>query len=431
MHAEACQIRKCELNCSVAWSKISLRFERPHTLSTKRSTTRFSPALSNAMVSLLPSIAVMFVAVAELDARLDASASASIFGGRHGHSPRISCPTGSQHRAGQPDFPGTRPVPRGLSRVEGRRAILPDKPQPLWVRYGTTAGIVAVSCAVQTAVYAYAGFAGFFLLIPAIFAAGIMYDRGSALFATFASAALAAYLIPISEDWRHAVPLILFVAAGIATAFVSEGLRKVMERLIEEQRAKDVLLRELDHRTKNNMMTMVWLLRIQARATRNPEARAALQAASARIGHMVSQIHSHLEPGSPDHMVSMLAYLEELRRKTDEMIQGRPIVLRLACDGTQLPEHNALPIAIIVNELLTNSLKHAFPDDRAGTIELGLKRDGEGDRHRARRRHRLRRWRRRRHRQPAGQPDDGAAARHRGAAQRQGPGCVTTVRVPV
>ena len=260
--------------------------------------------------------------------------------------------------------------------MERLLAILPDKPQPLWVRYGTTAGIVAVSCAVQTAVYAYAGFAGFFLLIPAIFAAGIMFDRGSALFATFASAALAAYLIPISEDWRHAVPLILFVATGVATAFVSEGLRRVMERLIEEQRAKDVLLRELDHRTKNNMMTMVSLLRIQARATRNPEARAALQAASERIGHM-AQIHSHLEPESPDRMVSMLAYLEELRRKTDEMIQGRPIVLRLACDGTQLPEHNALPIAIIVNELLTNSLKHAFPDDRAGTIELGLKRDGD------------------------------------------------------
>jgi two-component sensor histidine kinase len=314
--------------------------------------------------------------------------------------------------------------------VEKLLAILPEKPQPLLLRYGVTAAMVAVCCALQVAVYAYAGFAGFFLLIPAIFAAGIMFDRGSAFFATFASAGLAAYLSPIGQEPRHAVPLILFVATGIATAFVSEGLRKVLERLTAAQKTADVLMRELDHRTKNNMMTMVALLRLQARAAPSPEVRAALEAAAGRIGHM-AQIHSHLEPASTDRMVPMARYLDELRRRTDDMIRGRPIALRLACDATQLPEHDALPIAIIVNELLTNSLKHAFPGDRAGSIEVRLRRDGDlivsvkddgvGC--------------------PNGKAAEGIgsrlvnqmAAQLRGSVEREPahPGCVTTVRVPL
>ena len=260
--------------------------------------------------------------------------------------------------------------------VEKLLAILPDKPQPMLVRYGVTLGIILLSTVIQLGVYNYAGFTGFFLLLPGIFAAGIMFDRGSGFLATIAGAGLAVYLSPIGEEPRHLIPVTLFVLTGFVTAIVSEGLRKILERLATADRTKEILLRELEHRTKNNMAIMSSLLHFQARVASREETRAALKSASSRI-RVMADLHNFLKPSDSNRLVSMDKYLSELFDKMEEFQGQASITLSVNAEDMDLPENLALPVAILVNELVTNSLKYGFPDARHGNIEVRLCKNGE------------------------------------------------------
>jgi two-component system, sensor histidine kinase PdtaS len=257
-------------------------------------------------------------------------------------------------------------------------AVLPERPQPPSVRYGWTALIMIISCLAQLGVGRYAGFSGFFLLLPGIFAAGLLFDRGSAFFATAIGAMLAWYLFtPSIHDPRTLLPLGLFLITGMLFAVVSEGLRKVLEQLSASEREKDLLLQELGHRNKNNIMSIASLLTLQSRGGSNEAVRNALEAAANRV-RVMAEVHDHLKAPSGDRPVAMAEYLAELCQKLGDMLRGaRPVAIKVFTEPLELPERKAVPIAIIVNELVTNSLKYAFPDDRPGTIEVKMEADGE------------------------------------------------------
>jgi two-component sensor histidine kinase len=254
-------------------------------------------------------------------------------------------------------------------------ASLPNRPQPFFVRISFTLLIMGLSALVQVGVFHLTGFTGFFLLLPGIFACGLIFDRGSAFLATIIGLVLALYVTPsLAQSSEQVVVLFLFAIIGFAMAFVSEALRNVMERLIKAERTKDVLLRELDHRAKNNMMSMSSVLRLQARVASNPETKEALRSSASRI-QVMANVHDHLAPSSPDRSVNMKEYLDELCQNIEEMRAMSGVTIRCQTDETILPEKQALPLAFIVNELVTNSLKHAFPGSRNGIVEVHLKTD--------------------------------------------------------
>lgn len=257
---------------------------------------------------------------------------------------------------------------------------LPTHPQPNVVRFGFTLLIMALSALMYLGMLHLTAFNGFFVLLPGIFASGILFDRGSAFFATLIALTIVAFRTASAEAaasaYEWAIPILLFSLTGFATAFVSEGVRNVMERLTALEKTKDVLLRELDHRTKNNMMIIASLLRLQAKVAPNNETKDALRSSANRV-QVMANVHDHLTPSSPDRAVNMGRYLEELCQKIEELSPKSAVTVRCNVDGTILPEKKALPLAFIVNELVTNSLKYAFPDDRDGVIEVALETDGE------------------------------------------------------
>src|SRR5690349_11265515 len=120
-------------------------------------------------------------------------------------------------------------------------ASLPDRPQAAVIRLGFTLLIMVLSALIQVGVFHLTGFNGFFLLLPGIFAAGVVFDRGSAFFATFLALSIATYItasaapedIASASVYEQVIPIFLFGVTGFAIAFVSEALRTTMERLIK------------------------------------------------------------------------------------------------------------------------------------------------------------------------------------------------------
>ena len=90
----------------------------------------------------------------------------------------------------------------------------------------------------------------------------------------------------------------------------------------------------------------------------------------------MADLHSFLKPSGSNRLISMDKYLNELFDKMEEFHGQASIILSVASGPMDLPESHALPIAILTNELVTNSLKHGFPVGRTGNIEVKLWKDG-------------------------------------------------------
>ncbi len=253
--------------------------------------------------------------------------------------------------------------------------LLPEPSQPLVVRYGVSALLSVCSLAVFAAVEVQSGFIGLFLLLPAIFVAGMMFDRGSGFIATGISVAGVVWLLRYQWSSALALPLILFVFIALAFAVVAEALRKEMEKVAAAERSKSLLLQELAHRTKNNLAMLSAMLRLQSR-TVGPETAAALEKTSQRI-QMMAEVYDHLTLRDQTKIVDLKEYIGDIARRLLEMSGENSVAVRCELDEAYAHSEVAVPLAIIINELVTNSIKYGFPDDRSGQILIALHTDGE------------------------------------------------------
>ena len=256
---------------------------------------------------------------------------------------------------------------------------LPAKPQPFLVRYGMATVLVGFCFAFMRIVEIETGVSCFFIMYPAVFLAAVLFDRGSGLWAAIFSTALlaastherAAGLLP-QHYW---LPLSLFLVIGLLLAILAEVLRKGWERAVEAERAKDLLYRELGHRTKNDFAMAASVLTLQARSQSNPEVTEALNAAVGRL-QALARAHQQFEHAEDDiGGMQMRSYLEVLCQTLGEsMARPEQVALKVECDEITLPVARAIPVGLITNELVTNAYKHAFDDGRQGVVTVALKR---------------------------------------------------------
>lgn len=255
--------------------------------------------------------------------------------------------------------------------------FLPEKPQPVWVRYAATTIVMALCIAVQIGLHNQTGFVGLFFLLPGIFAAGLMFDRGSSLFATALGTAFAYLSIsPTAPFPGYLAATLLFAATGALIGLIAEALRTEMERCARAEKAKTVLLMELAHRTKNNLAMLSAMMRLQAK---HPDVTAseALSEMAERI-QVMAQVYDHLTIRADRKVVDARQYLTEICQHLSASISGTsPVAIKADADELYIHSEQAVPIAIIVNELVTNSLKYAFPQGRAGLVQVTLRADEE------------------------------------------------------
>jgi two-component sensor histidine kinase len=144
-------------------------------------------------------------------------------------------------------------------------------------------------------------------------------------------------------------------------------------------REKEILLREIHHRVKNNMQILTSLLRLQTRQADSQELRDVLQESESRIRSM-GLLHEKLYQSESVSRIEMHGYLRTL---TGELCrvntpQGTRREIKLNVHGVFMGLDTALPCGLMITELVTNALKYAFPGRPEGTIYVSMGSTGEG-----------------------------------------------------
>ena len=138
---------------------------------------------------------------------------------------------------------------------------------------------------------------------------------------------------------------------------------------------RSVLLRELQHRTQNDMAIITSMLRMEARRAKRSETRRRLESVGQRV-EVLSLVYRRLYLTGVTDAVNLATYLDELVKRRFLMHgleRDDTIKLDLALDAIEVDHSQAVAVGLIVNELVTNSLKYAFPL-RQGTVSVSLER---------------------------------------------------------
>jgi two-component sensor histidine kinase len=146
----------------------------------------------------------------------------------------------------------------------------------------------------------------------------------------------------------------------------SEAQQQEFERLIGE---KDTLLRELQHRVKNNLQMITALIRLEARNLPDDAAGSRFDRLAGRI-EALALLYRSLSDDVDAETIDLGVYLSEIASAVMRAHAPEGIRLDLKVDTWPVSVNVAMPTGLVVNELLTNALKHAFPGHEGGTITL-------------------------------------------------------------
>lgn len=157
--------------------------------------------------------------------------------------------------------------------------------------------------------------------------------------------------------------------------------RKIAEdKLKESLKEKELLLQEIHHRVKNNLQVISSLLRLQSYHINDPEALEIFRESQNRVSS-IALVHEKLYQSQDMGCIDFSDYLKSLTRDLFHFFPTdfSHIKLKLELDDVKLNIETAISCGLIVNELLTNSLKHAFKPSDDGEIYVGLRNDLENN----------------------------------------------------
>ena len=189
-------------------------------------------------------------------------------------------------------------------------------------------------------------------------------------------------LVPQNSEWdsffqRRLVYILLLLASLFLTFMLFYSYKKnykFLENAVEEQ---ETLLAELNHRVKNNMAIIVSLLNMQKNRTDNLETQGALQDVHDRVMSM-ALVHQKMYQKQNISMVELAPYITELISEIRNSIDiKKNITFKTEIEPIQLDISTTIPLGLILNELITNAIKHAFPNKENPEIFISLKKVDE------------------------------------------------------
>jgi two-component sensor histidine kinase len=149
--------------------------------------------------------------------------------------------------------------------------------------------------------------------------------------------------------------------------------------LIRSNREKALLLKEIHHRVKNNLQIIASLLRLNTKYSGDERVEEIFRESQDRIRSMAA-VHSMLYKSENFAEINFGEYIRETARQLFRSYNTNPeaISLWINAENVILSVDTAIPCGLIINELISNALKHAFPDGRRGEIRIEMDQDENG-----------------------------------------------------
>ncbi|MFW9265280.1 histidine kinase dimerization/phosphoacceptor domain -containing protein, partial [Nostoc sp. CALU 546] len=191
------------------------------------------------------------------------------------------------------------------------------------------------------------------------------------------------------RDWEeNQLDLLDQLTVQLAIAIQQSSIfEQAQTELVQRQKAqvklknalaeKEVLLKEVHHRVKNNLQIVSSLLQLQSQTLKDPEVIKVLRESQNRI-ESISLIHKNLYTSANIGQIDVADYIHNLAASlliSYQIWPGR-IGLETDIDSVSLNVDQAIACGLVINELISNALKHAFPNQQAGTISIALRNIG-------------------------------------------------------
>lgn len=251
-----------------------------------------------------------------------------------------------------------------------------DKELPALVRFGGTTLLIVALGAGQYLLALRTGLPGLSGVLAGIFLASFLFGRFAGFYGTVLAAVFAYIVLQMHfPTVPIGAALVLFTAMGLAIAQLTGVLRSALHRAITAEREKDLLFRELSHRAQNNIALIVAMVQLQRRTDADPQVKAALDSVITRITAL-GEAQKHFRQAQTE-TVDLASYLESLcDHLRGSFGEAGSVTIRCTSDHVTIPAEKALALGLIANEFVTNAVKYAFPDGRAGAIDVSAKAEG-------------------------------------------------------
>jgi two-component sensor histidine kinase len=194
---------------------------------------------------------------------------------------------------------------------------------------------------------------------------------------------------PTGEMHLQATWFLLFGVLGLGggvTGFLEVSRRSAIRRrdfALARERSlaeKDTLIEEIHHRVKNNLQVVASLHTLQLDRVSDPDIRAIFEVARDRIDS-IAMVHEQLYGSRDLARIRVGSYVGKLARQLSHIHKGPSGIVRVDVEAEEieLPLRLAAPFGLLLNELVTNALRHGFPDGRGGRVLISIKIRREGE----------------------------------------------------